>query len=270
MSAESIKEIVVRFIKSGVISDDDKNMLEKTFESSGFDTVTFSDDEKKEIGKETIKILEECGITMTANDSDEITVKISGKNDMTYNVNTEAKTNNMPATATPTKAAIPPAAKKPAFGSTSNRFGGKRTRKQKGGDPATIAVFAVFGALYLLSCVFGFKDDIFRFKALCASPIVAVVGIPMMIYDVLRNKGNDDTASNGAVDETISQGATDVDVTNGKVNATSNTNNNVITGVELSGVNLIEPSPFKTKMSFGGRKSRRTKTRKQKRRRNKK
>ncbi len=215
MSAESIKEIVVRFIKSGVISDDDKNMLEKTFESSGFDTVTFSDDEKNEIGKEIIKILEECEFTITANDSGDITLKKPDQMDMTYNVKTKAKTNNMPATAAISPAATaPPAAKKPAFGSTSTRFGGKRTRKQKGGDPATIAVFAVFGALYLLSCVFGFKDDIFRFKALCATPIVAVVGIPLMIYDVLRNKGNNDTASNGAVDETISQGATDVVVTN--------------------------------------------------------
>jgi len=248
MSAESIKEIVVRFIKSGVISDDDKNMLEKTFESSGFDTVTFSDDEKNEIGKEIIKILEECEFTITANDSGDITLKKPDQMDMTYNVKTKAKTNNMPATAAISPAATAPVvAKKPAFGSTSKRFGGKRTRKQKGGDPATIAVFAVFGALYLLSCVFGFKDDIFRFKALCASPIVAVVGIPLMIYDVLRNKGNNDTASNGAVDETISQGATDVVVTN-----------------------AIESSPFTGKMSFGGRKSRRTKTRKQKRRRNKK
>jgi hypothetical protein len=248
MSAESIKEIVVRFIKSGVISDDDKNMLEKTFESSGFDTVTFSDDEKNEIGKEIIKILEECEFTITANDSGDITLKKPDQMDMTYNVKTKAKTNNMPATAAISPAATAPVvAKKPAFGSTSKRFGGKRTRKQKGGDPATIAVFAVFGALYLLSCVFGFKDDIFRFKALCATPIVAVVGIPLMIYDVLRNKGNNDTASNGAVDETISQGATDVDVTN-----------------------AIESSPFTGKMSFGGRKSRRTKTRKQKRRRNKK
>ncbi len=251
MSAESIKEIVVRFIKSGVISDDDKNMLEKTFESSGFDTVTFSDDEKNEIGKEIIKILEECEFTITANDSGDITLKKPDQMDMTYNVKTKAKTNNMPATAAISPAATAPVvAKKPAFGSTSKRFGGKRTRKQKGGDPATIAVFAVFGALYLLSCVFGFKDDIFRFKALCASPIVAVVGIPLMIYDVLRNKGNNDTASNGAVDETISQGATDADVTNA--------------------ADAIESSPFTGKMSFGGRKSRRTKTRKQKRRRNKK
>jgi hypothetical protein len=245
MSAESIKEIVVSFIKSGVISDDDKNMLEKTFESSGFDTITFSDDEKNEIGKEIIKILEESGFTMTANDSGDIMMKKPDQMDMTYNVKTEAKTNNMPATATPTKAAIAPAAKKPAFGSTSNRFGGKRTRKQKGGDPATIAVFAVFGALYLLSCVFGFKDDIFRFKALCASPIVAVVGIPLMIYDVLRNKGND-VATEGEASPAVTSEA---DTTTGT---------------------KAEPSPFNTKMSFGGRKSIRSKTRKQKRRRNKK
>jgi len=258
MSADSIKEIVLRFIKTGVISDEETIVLENAFKSSGFDKVSFSDDEKKQVGEQIIKILEEGGITMTANDSDEITVKMSGK-DMTYNVKTKIITNNMPAMASPAKdAASKNAASKnivanpSGFGSSSKRFGGKKTRKQqKGGDPATIGLFSVLGAFYLFCCVWGFYKDKIIPQLICASPAIVLVSIPFIIYDTLRNKDKEPTP------------VTNEDPNGAKPNGAKPDG--------AKGATIGEASPFDNiKNSYGGRKSRRSKTRKQKRRRNKK
>jgi hypothetical protein len=172
---------------------------------------------------------------------------------MTYNVNSKITTNNTPVTASPAKdAASKNIASKPSgFGSSAKRFGGKKTRKQqKGGDPATIGLFAVFGAFYLFSCVWGFYKDKFISKFICASPAIALGTIPFIIYDTLRNK--EPTPGTNEVPE----GATTT------TTATTNTATNTAT--------IIEASPFNTRMNYGGRKSRRTKTRKQKSRRTKK